>query len=286
MNEFFTTNDVQRALTLISKYDIQYIYLGQLEQARAGEGGMAKFAQMADPKIGILTEVFKTTDNPPGVPGTIIYGVSTAADKDPKQLVGVPVANSGLPGISITPLPTSTPIPPPTPPVDNPELKGLISAVAADPTNREARSNLANWYRDNGYPLEAAKELAILVKQDPSNVALSSQLGDMYNAAGQPDEALKAWEAGRDSAPDNPDAHNKVGIAYFEHKRYDDAAKDFQAAVAAAPSFTESWVHLGEVYERKGDVDKAKSAYQSAIQNSNEPNSWKDAAQKRLNELK
>ena len=236
MNDFFTTSDVQRALTIISKYDIQYIYLGQLEQARAGEGGIAKFTQMADPKIGILLQVFKA-DSPPGVPGTIIYKVSTASDKDPKSLVGAPVANSGLPGISITPLPTSTPVPPPTPPVDNPELKQLIATVAADPNNRDARVALINWYRDNGYPLEAAKELENLVKQDPSNVALSSQLGDMYAAAGMQDQALKAWEAGRDNAPDNPDAHNKLGIAYFEAKRFDDAIKEFQAAVNVNPGF-------------------------------------------------
>jgi tetratricopeptide (TPR) repeat protein len=286
MNEFFTTNDVQRALTVISKYNIQYIYLGQLEQARAGEAGIAKFAQMADPKIGILQEVFKTQDNPPGVPGTIIYKVSTAADKDPRILVGAPVANSGLPGISITPIPTSTPIPPPTPPVDNPELKQLIAAVAANPGDRDARIRLAEWYRDNGYPQEGAKELEIVVKQDPANVALSSQLGDLYTAAGMPEQALKAWENGRDSAPDNPDAHNKVGIAYFERKRYDDAAREFQAAVAANSAYVESWYHLGEVYERKGEVENARRAYQSTIDNSREANSWKDSAQKRLSELK
>ena len=30
-------------------------------------------------------------------------------DQDPKSLVGSPVEGSGLPGISITPLPTNTP---------------------------------------------------------------------------------------------------------------------------------------------------------------------------------
>ncbi|MEO8284916.1 MAG: DUF2298 domain-containing protein [Chloroflexota bacterium] len=285
MNEFFTTNDVQRALTLISKYDIKYIYLGQLEQARAGDAGMKKFQQMADPKIGILEQVF-ASDQPEGVAGTVIYKVSTAEDKDPKLLVGVPVANSGIPGISITPLPTNTPIPPPTPPVDNPELKALIADVAAHPSDRDARIRLSTWYRDNGYPLEAAKELQILVNQDPANVALSSQLGDLYEAANEPDLALQAWEKGRDAAPDNPDARNKVGVAYFQRKRFDDAQVEFQAAVKAAPTFIESWVHLGEVAERKGDLEGAMKAYQSAIDNSKDENSWKRTAQDRLSKLK
>ena len=42
MNTFFTTADVQTALTLISKYDIDYIYLGQVEQAKAGDSGVKK----------------------------------------------------------------------------------------------------------------------------------------------------------------------------------------------------------------------------------------------------
>jgi tetratricopeptide (TPR) repeat protein len=285
MNNFFTTSDVQQALTIISKYDIRYIYLGQLEQAKAGEAGMQKFQQMADPKIGILQEVFRS-DNPPDVPGTIIYKVSTAKDKDPRTLVGSPVANSGLPGISITPLPTSTPVPLPTPPVNNPELNQLIADVSANPTNPDIRMKLVDWYRQNGYHLEAAEQLAILCKAQPTNVAVCSQLGDEYTAANRPDEALKAWETMRDNSPNNPDAHNKVGIAYFERKRYDDAQKEFEAAVNADKNFVESWFHLGEVYERKGDVENAKKAYQAAIDNSKEPNGWKDSAQERLNRLK
>jgi tetratricopeptide (TPR) repeat protein len=285
MNNFFSTSDVQQALTIISKYDIQYIYLGQLEQARAGTDGIKKFQQLADPKIAVLTKVF-ASDNPPDVPGTIIYAVSTAKDKDPKTLVGAPVANSGLPGISITPLPTSTPIPPPTPPVDNPQLKQLIADVTANPTNPDKRAKLVDWYRQNGFPLEAAQQLEIMSKADPTNVALWSQLGDEYTAANMPDAALAAWEKGRDNSPNNPDAHNKVGIAYFERKRYDDAQKEFQTAVDNDKTYLESWFHLGEVYERKGDTENAKKAYQGAIDNSSGPNTWKDSAQERLNALK
>jgi uncharacterized membrane protein len=285
MNNFFTTADVQQALTIMDKYDIQYIYLGQLEQAKAGEDGIKKFQQMADPKVGILQQVF-TSDNPPGVPGTIIFKVNTAQDKDPRNLVGSPVANSGVPGISITPLPTSTPVPPPTPPVNNAELNQLIADVTANPANPDKRIKLIDWYRQNGFHLEAAEQLEILAKAQPTNVAIWSQLGDEYTAANRPDDALKAWETGRDNSPNNPDAHNKLGIAYFQRKNYDDAQKEFQAAVDADKSYVESWFHLGEVYERKGDVDNAKKAYQGVIDNSKQPNGWKDSAQQRLDALK
>jgi tetratricopeptide (TPR) repeat protein len=234
--------------------------------------------------VGILTEVFHS-DNPPSIPGTIIYKVNHG-DKDPRVLVGAPVEGSGLPGISITPLPTSTPLPAPTPPVDDPVLKVLIANVTANPQDHDARQQLVNWYRDHDYPLEAAEQLEILVQQNPTDISIRSQLGDMYQTAGQPDKALQAWEAARDVAPNNPDAHNKLGLAYVDRKRFDDALAEFQAAVGANAAFAESWFHMGEVYEIKGDRNSAVQAYQSAVDSGSDDNSWKAAAQDRLNQLR
>src|SRR5205814_451794 len=55
--QLLSTTDPQMALTILSKYDVDYIYLGQLEQLRAADG-MAKFDQMA--KAGILKEVYRS----------------------------------------------------------------------------------------------------------------------------------------------------------------------------------------------------------------------------------
>lgn len=294
MDEFFRTNDVQRALTIMSKYDIDVIYLGQLERARAySEGqdraaqprGVIKFAQMADPKVGILTEVFKTQDSASSA-GTTIYMVSKSREKDPKVVVGSPVEGSGIPGISITPMPTPTATPQPTPPVDDPELKSLIDATVADPLNRDTRMRLVDWYRNHQFFLDAARELRTIISQDPQSVSLRHMLGDALQSAGRPDEALKAWEEGRDVNPNDPAAHNKVGIAYAERRRYDDAIREFQEVVRLSEIFNEAWFHMGESYEAKGEVDKAKEAYQNAINKADGPNGWVDAARDRLAQLK
>lgn len=296
VNELYTTPDIQRALTIISKYDVEYIYVGQLEvgyirQQEAAnhisaESALRKFEQMADPKIGILVRVCCDPQPPAGVVGTIIYKVTHADQKDPKELVGSPVEGSGVPGVSITPLPTSTPVPPPTPPVDDPELMALIAAATSRPTDIDAQQRLFEWYRDHDYPLEAAKVLEQMIALNPTDVARRHMLGDMYQAAGMPDEALKAWEDARDVSPDNPDAHNKVGIAYMDRKRYDDAQTEFQATVELNPAFVEAWFHLGQVYEIKGDKDNAINAYQGAVDNSKEANGWKDESQKRIDALR
>ncbi len=283
MMDFFTTSDVQRALTYISKYDIDYIYLGQLEKAQIalhGGVGLAKFDQLADPKVGVLEKVFEM-EGPAGVPGTTIYRVV----RDVRPVVGAPVDTS-TPGIAITPLPTATPAPPPTPPVDDPALKALLADVAANPADRDRRMRLIEWYNQHGYFLAAASELEVLVQQNPSDVALRHMLGDAYQAGGQPDRALKAWEDARDVDPHNPAGHNKVGIAYFDRKRYDDAIREFQEAVRNDPAFVESWFHMGEVYEAKGDRNNARDAYQKAIDNSRGQNPWTDMARQRLSRLR
>lgn len=284
MNDFFSTPDVQMALTIISKYNIDYIYLGQLEQAAAGTG-MRKFEQLADPKVHVLEKVFES-QGPAGIKGTIIYKVVQQAGREVSTLLGVPVEGSGVPGISITPLPTASPTAMPTPPVDDPELKALIAAAAQKPGDGEARQRLIDWYTGHGYPAEAARELEGVVERDPRNIAARHQLGDAYQAAGEPEKALKAWEDARDVEPNVAAVHNKVGIAYLERKRYDDAISEFKMATEKDPSFTESDFHMGEAYQRKGDKAGAIGAYQSVIDHAKPDDGWSVEARKKLAQLK
>lgn len=265
--ELFSTPDPQIALTILSKYNVDYIYLGQLEQARAGNG-LAKFDQMV--KAGVLKEVFRS-DNPKDIPGTIIYQVIKNDNVSPEKVVGAPVQGSGIAGISITPLPTLTPTPPPTPPSDNPELKALIDAVRADPTNVDKERKLVDWYRNNKFFIAAAQVLETMKKQNPQDIAIRHMLGDTYQDAGQPDKALAEWQAARDVDPNNPAAHNKLGVGYLDRQRYDDAITEFQAAVQKDPFFNEAYLHMGQAYDAKGEHDNAVKAYQQCI------DAWKKA---------
>jgi YYY domain-containing protein len=286
MEEFYKTTDVQTALNIINKYDVRYIYVGQLEQGMRDETGPtfqgAKFEQMSAPEVGILKRVF-FADAPEGVPDTSIYEVVKPAN----VIAGAPVANSGIPGISITPIPTMTPTPMPTPPVDDPELKGLIEAVAADPSDRGKREALVEWYLARNYPAEAARELETIVRQNPNDIAIRHKLGDAYHTARNDAAALKAWEDARDVDPNNPAGHNKLGIAYLERGRYDDAIREFRDAVDRDRNFLEGWFHLGRAYEANGNRDEARRAYETVVQSgSSEPSTWVEESRKRLDELR
>ncbi|MEA3345465.1 MAG: DUF2298 domain-containing protein [Chloroflexota bacterium] len=45
----YTTRDVRQALTLLGKYDITYVYIGDLERQTFGSAGLAKFERFMDP---------------------------------------------------------------------------------------------------------------------------------------------------------------------------------------------------------------------------------------------
>jgi uncharacterized membrane protein len=45
----YTTRDVKGALTLLEKYDITYVYMGDLERQTFGPTGLSKFERFMDP---------------------------------------------------------------------------------------------------------------------------------------------------------------------------------------------------------------------------------------------
>jgi len=45
----YTTKDAREARALLEKYDVQYVYVGQLERDKYGEGGLAKFREFMVP---------------------------------------------------------------------------------------------------------------------------------------------------------------------------------------------------------------------------------------------
>jgi uncharacterized membrane protein len=54
------TLDKAEALDILDRYDVTYIYVGELEQTYYAPQGLAKFDQMAD--LGLLKKVYDSED--------------------------------------------------------------------------------------------------------------------------------------------------------------------------------------------------------------------------------
>ncbi|MCZ7673721.1 MAG: DUF2298 domain-containing protein [Chloroflexi bacterium] len=70
VNRFYNTPDVYEAQALLNKYDVGYVYVGQLENTYYTTDGLAKFAQMVE--MGMLQEVYRND-------GTVIYEVLSSS---------------------------------------------------------------------------------------------------------------------------------------------------------------------------------------------------------------
>jgi YYY domain-containing protein len=57
VNTLFNTSDIQQAQMILNKYDVSYVYIGELEQNYYLPEGIAKFEQMAE--LGLLEAVYQ-----------------------------------------------------------------------------------------------------------------------------------------------------------------------------------------------------------------------------------
>jgi uncharacterized membrane protein/Tfp pilus assembly protein PilF len=273
MTNFYRTDNTQEALLLINKYDIEYIYVGQIERIayQKSPTGLSKFDDMVkDQQLEVAFQSGPVT----------IYHV-----RGPQVQAAVGVA-PGSPAAQYTPRPRPT-----EPPLGaDPTVDALLATVQADPNNLDAHRALADYYRNHQAIQKAIDQYVEVVRLAPQDVPAHHILGDLYSQNGEADKALAVWElAVQDANPgDKPAAYNKVGIAYQSRQRFTDAMNAFKSAVAANPKFVEAWFHLGEVYQSMQSTDSARDAFQNCIKNAPADDSgqhWAQEAQKRLDTL-
>ena len=91
--------------------------------------------------------------------------------------------------------------------------------LAADPSNRMARVNLALAYRDNNDLANATKELERLHKEDPSDGKTAMLLADDLAQSGRYAEVISVLAALEPAARDSPDLEWLLGSAMIHAGR-------------------------------------------------------------------
>ncbi len=264
-NLFNPNTDVAGTQLLMSKYDVQYIYVGQVERLKYNIAASQpnKFDDMVTAKQ--LTKVYSNAQ-------VAIYHVVGK----PQQQAGTDLKAGPRP--SPTPRPTATPFPPGF----DTKLDALRKKVADDPNNEQNLLDLAAYLKGKGDADGAIAQFQAAVKIKPDDVAAWQQMGDLLHSQGRDDDAIAAWKSATDNAPNSPDAWNKLGIAYRDFRQdYSSAADAFNKAVAVNAGFVEADYNLGLTLEKQGNTDGAKKAYQDCISNASSPD-WKQRCQDRL----
>ncbi len=244
VNELYQTGDREQALRLLSKYRVDYIYVGPIERAFYPVEGLEKFAAMTD---SYLETVYDAND-------VQIYAVN-----DIPASYAAPVSVSfGEPDMPEPPaeLPLVT---------ENPgDLTELEAAVAADPTNAPLVFGLAERYRSLQRYDDADRVLATAAAANPFDIGLHHLWGDILIEAGRYTDAEKAYMAAV-RVDESAGNWNKVGVGLLAGGEFDKAELAFNQALALDSAVPEPYFRLGQIYAARGDNAAARDMLQSYL---------------------
>ncbi len=132
------------------------------------------------------------------------------------------------------------------------------------------RAQAAQQYLAQGRPDEAARQLENAVAADPNDETAQSNLVGVYWELKQWDKAEQHY---RIAARLNPatSAHYAFGLVMLDQKRYPEAAGAFRRALALNPRDSGANTQLGRVLEAQGDLKGAVRQYEMALES--DPNS-------------
>jgi tetratricopeptide (TPR) repeat protein len=146
----------------------------------------------------------------------------------------------------------------------------LMSQVTALNQGGLIRAQAAEQYLAQGRPEEAAKQLETAVANDPTDEVAHSNLVATYWELKQWDKAEQHY---RIAAKLNPstNSHYVFGLVMLDQKRYAEAAEAFRRALALNPRDNGANTQLGRVLEAQGDLKGAIRQYEIALES--DPNS-------------
>ena len=152
-----------------------------------------------------------------GFLGGIFYSAMQAGPKGSAQISSAPAGSSPQPQQQSQNLSSE-------------QAKNILSleqAVAADPTNIQAWTNLGHVYFDTNNPPKAIRAYEKSLELGPDNPNVLTDLGVMYRRSGQPQKALDAFDRAIAVDPKHEQSRFNKGIVL----RYD--MNDREGAVKA-----------------------------------------------------
>jgi len=151
----------------------------------------------------------------------------------------------------------------------------LEKAIALNPSDTDARTNLALAYEQTGAP---AKAIPHFSKLDEAARAQGHSLPPAVIAAyARSLAATKQWNAATTKmqaaiAADrqNAELHDEFGTLYVQHRDWTEAQREFVEAIRLKPTFALAHLHLGialRELDQRAELGELQEAYRLAPQN-------------------
>ncbi len=144
-------------------------------------------------------------------------------------------------------------------------VRWLQAAIAADPRNSAAYTNLGWALRDLGRQDEALASYRTAIALNPQNAPACNNLGGLLLDQGHTAEAVTWFEKSNACDPRGVMAQTNLGTALERLGRSDDALACFRTAVRLDPNDAQSHALLGQALEKRGQPDEAIACFRKAI---------------------
>jgi protein O-GlcNAc transferase len=140
----------------------------------------------------------------------------------------------------------------------------LRQAVAIDPNNAEAHTNLGVMTLTGGNPEEAIGAFVAAVALDPGSIESQLRLALAYRRFNRPNEATAAAERAAELAPDHARAQDTLALTRRDMGRVEQAIALHRRALAIDPDFAGGWNNLGNTLVQAGRAEEAIAAFERA----------------------
>lgn len=144
------------------------------------------------------------------------------------------------------------------------QIKTLQSLLQQDPSNFQARRELAIILAENGFNEEALSNLRYLEKYFPDDAELQYNLGILYEKTRDPKQARIAYEKAIEISPQD-DFYYNLGEVLVELKEWDLAIDVFKKVLESDPKDGNCYFNLGLCYLKKEEKTQASDYFQKAI---------------------
>ncbi|HVS03759.1 MAG TPA: sulfatase-like hydrolase/transferase [Thermoanaerobaculia bacterium] len=140
------------------------------------------------------------------------------------------------------------------------EAIGILSPLAGNVADLEARNALAIAYTDAGRHREAVETLQTVLAADPNDSKALETLGIVHLRMQRPAEAQRYLERALAVDPDLPLSWNTLGVARAMQGDAEEAMAAWERALALDPQLLDALYNLGLTAARVGDTQRARSA--------------------------
>jgi len=140
--------------------------------------------------------------------------------------------------------------------------KGSVQTASAPagPSPQQQSQNLSSEQAKNILSLEQA------VAADPTNIQAWTNLGHVYFDTNNPPKAIRAYEKALELSPDNPNVLTDLGVMYRRNGQPEKALDAFNRAIAVDPRHEQSRFNKGIVLRYDmNDRDGAVKAWEELL---------------------